>query len=93
MQTCRVWHGIKAKMGNEVENLKKGLMRFDKSNFAHVVYVAVFAIVAVILFAIFVIAWRSKKVHTPPFTKSPTAQLSEPRAPSAFRLVLDRSEA
>ena len=65
-------------MNKEERALKQSLTKFDKSNFAHVLYVAVFAVVAIILFAIFVIAWRSKKNHNPPFTKTPTARLVAP---------------
>ena len=53
-------------------------MNPEPANFAHVVYMAVFAVVAIVIFAIVVIAWRSKKVHTPPYTQHPTAQLAVP---------------
>ena len=48
---------------------------FDPSNFAHVMYLAVGALLAIILFAAVVVGWRSKKSHTPPFTPHPTARL------------------
>ena len=51
-------------------------MNPEPANFAHVVYMAVFAVVAIVIFAIVVIAWRSKKVHTPPYTQHPTAQIA-----------------
>ncbi len=56
--------------------MEKGKMNPEPANFAHVVYVAVFAIVAIVIFAIVVIVWRSKKVHTPPYTAHPTALMT-----------------
>lgn len=66
-------------MSNEVtKHIEKDLKQLDKSSFAHVLYMAVFAIVVIVLFAIFVIAWRSKKQHKPPYTQSPVSRLTAP---------------
>ena len=48
---------------------------FDPSNFAHVVYLAVFALVAILLGAAIVIGWRAKSAQKTPYTKHPTAEL------------------
>ena len=54
---------------------------FDPSNFAHVVYLAVFALVAVLLAAAIIIGWRAKAAQKAPYSKHPTAQLRmEPRS-------------
>ncbi len=50
----------------------------DPSIFAHVVYLAVGALVVIIVAAIIIVTWRGHKKNTPPYTKRPTAQLSLP---------------
>ena len=54
----------------------------DPSIFAHVVYLAVGAIVVIIVAAIIVVSWRAHKKNTPPYTKHPTAQLHVPSTPT-----------
>lgn len=48
------------------------------ANFAHVVYLAVFALVAVLIAAAIIVTWRAKQVKKGPFTKHPTAQILLP---------------
>ena len=48
------------------------------ANFAHVVYLAVFALVAVLLAAAIIVGWRAHQAKKTPFTKHPTAQISVP---------------
>ncbi len=51
---------------------------FDPSNVAHVLYLAVFAIVAVLVAAVIVIGWRAQQTKKTPYTKHPTSQLVLP---------------
>ena len=52
---------------------------FDPSNFAHVMYLAVFALVAILLGAAIIVGWRAKSAQKTPYTKHPTALIrSEP---------------
>ncbi len=51
---------------------------FDPSNFAHVMYLAVFALVAILIAAAMIVGWRARQVKKTPYTKSPTAQVYLP---------------
>ncbi len=51
---------------------------FDPSNFAHVLYLAVAAIVVILIAAVIVVGWRAQQVKKTPYTKHPTSQLSLP---------------
>ena len=51
---------------------------FDPSNFAHVMYLAVFALVAILLTAAIIVGWRARQVKKTPYTQHPTSQLSLP---------------
>ena len=51
---------------------------FDPSNFAHVMYVAVFALLAILIAAAMIVGWRARQVKKTPYTQHPTAQLVVP---------------
>lgn len=59
----------------QIENKKA-----DVSTIAHVLYLAVGAVMVIVIAAIIVISWRSHKKNTPPFTKHPTSRLMLPQA-------------
>ena len=48
------------------------------ANFAHVLYVAVFALVAILIAAAIIVTWRAKQVKKGPYNKHPTAQIFVP---------------
>ncbi len=55
----------------------------DPSMMAHILYLAVGAIMVVIIAALIIVSWRAHKKNTPPFTKHPTSRMVLPqRAPS-----------
>ncbi len=54
----------------------------DVSTIAHVLYLAVGAVMVIIIAAIIVVSWRARKKNTPPFTKHPTSHLILPQQTS-----------
>ncbi len=51
----------------------------DPSIFAHVVYLAAGALLAIIIAAVIIISWRAHKKNKAPFNKHPVSQLMVPR--------------
>lgn len=51
---------------------------FDPSNFAHVLYLALAALLVVLLAFAIIVGWRSKVVKKVPFDKHPTAEIFRP---------------
>lgn len=47
-------------------------------NFAHVMYLAVFALVAILIAAGIIVTWRAKQTKKGPYTPHPTAQMYVP---------------
>lgn len=56
----------------------------DVAMFAHVLYLAVGAVVVIIVAAVIIVSWRAHKKNTPPYTKHPTSQLHLPAGPASF---------
>lgn len=54
------------------------------ANFAHVLYVAVFALVAILIAAAIIVTWRAKQTKKGPYSPHPTAQIFLPKGPATI---------
>ena len=50
----------------------------DPSNFAHVLYLAVAAILVIVVAALVIVSWRAHQKNKTPYTKHPVSLLNEP---------------